>query len=47
MKLSFGLFPEAFAPTRDQIELRRYNVVSAEASAEARTLPGLGIAPES
>jgi len=48
MKLSFGLFPETFALTRDQVELlRRDNVVSAEASAEGRTLRGLGIAPES
>jgi NADH dehydrogenase len=48
MKLSFGLLPEIFVLTRDQVELlRRDNVVSAEASAEGRTLPGLGIAPES
>lgn len=47
-KLSFGLLPEIFVITRDQVELlRRDNVVSAEASAEGRTLVGLGITPES
>jgi NADH dehydrogenase len=47
-KLSFGLFPQTFAITRDQVELLKTdNVVSEAAIAEARTLPGLGIAPES
>jgi uncharacterized protein YbjT (DUF2867 family) len=48
MKFSFGLFPETFAITRDQVELlKKDNVVSAAAIAEGRTLQGLGIAPES
>lgn len=48
MQLSFGLLPETFALTRDQVELlRRDNVVSDEAKAEGRTLAGLGITPES
>jgi NADH dehydrogenase len=47
-KFSFGLFPETFAITRDQVEmLKSDNVVSAAAIAEGRTLQGLGIAPES
>ena len=47
-KLSLGLLPEMFVITRDQVELlRRDNVVSPEASAEGRTLTGLGIIPES
>jgi uncharacterized protein YbjT (DUF2867 family) len=47
-KLSLGLMPETFVITPDQVELlRRDNVVSAEASAEGRTLTGLSIAPES
>ncbi len=47
-KFSFGLFPETFAITRDQVELLKTdNVVSASAIAEGRTLRGLGIAPES
>jgi uncharacterized protein YbjT (DUF2867 family) len=47
-KLSLGLLPEIFVITPDQVELlRRDNVVSAEASAEGRTLTGLGITPES
>lgn len=47
IKWSFGLFPEVFAITRDQIELLRTdNVVSQQAIAEGRTLPGLGITPE-
>lgn len=48
MKLSFGLFPETFAITQDQVELLKTdNVVSAAAAAEGRTLQGLGITPES
>ncbi len=48
MKLSFGLLPETFVLTRDQVALlRQDNVVSAQATAEGRTLAGLGIAPES
>jgi NADH dehydrogenase len=47
-KLSLGLLPETFVFTPDQVELlRRDNLVSAEASAEGRTLTGLGITPES
>ena len=47
-KLSFGLLPEIFVITPDQVELlRRDNVVSAEASAEGRTLAGLGMIPKS
>lgn len=43
-KLSLGLFPKDFVITRDQVELlRRDNVVSEEARADGRTLPGLGI----
>lgn len=47
-KLSFGLLPETFVITPDQVELlRRDNVVSPAASAEGRTFQGLSIAPES
>jgi uncharacterized protein YbjT (DUF2867 family) len=47
-KFSFGLFPQTFAITQDQVELLKTdNVVSAAAIAEARTLEGLGITPES
>jgi uncharacterized protein YbjT (DUF2867 family) len=47
-KLSFGLYPQTFAITRDQVELLRTdNVVSDAAKAEGRTLEGLGITPES
>ncbi len=46
MKYSFGLFPETFAITKDQVELLKHdNVVSEAAIAEGRTLPGLGIVP--
>jgi uncharacterized protein YbjT (DUF2867 family) len=48
MKYSFGLFPETFAITKDQIELlKRDNVVSDQAIAEQRTLAGLGVTPRS
>jgi uncharacterized protein YbjT (DUF2867 family) len=48
IKYSYGLFPETFAITRDQIALlKRDNIVSNEAIAEGRTLQGLGIVPES
>jgi NADH dehydrogenase len=48
MKYSFGLFPETFAITKDQVELLKTdNIVSASAIAEGRTLKGLDIAPES
>jgi NADH dehydrogenase len=41
-----GLLPNA-PLTSDQVTLLRYdNVVSAEAGKEGRTLPGLGITPE-
>jgi uncharacterized protein YbjT (DUF2867 family) len=44
---SFGLLPEAFLMTRDQVTLLgRDNVVSDAAKAEGRTLEGLGIRPE-
>lgn len=46
--LTLGLLPETFDMTRDQIELlKQDNVVSPAAIAEARTLRGLGITPES
>jgi uncharacterized protein YbjT (DUF2867 family) len=46
-KLSLGLLPETFVLTPDQVELlRRDNVVSAQASAEGRTLAALDM-PES
>lgn len=45
--LSLGLFPPMLAMTRDQVTLLKSdNVVSAVASAEQRTLQGLGITPE-
>ena len=45
---SFGLLPEEFLMTRDQVTLLEHdNVVSEKAQAEGRTLQGLGIAPES
>jgi uncharacterized protein YbjT (DUF2867 family) len=48
IKLSFGLLPETFVLTRDQVALlRQDNVVSAQATAEGRTFAGLSIAPES
>ncbi|MEW6435740.1 MAG: complex I NDUFA9 subunit family protein [Pseudomonadota bacterium] len=47
-KLSFGLMPEDFVLTPDQVTLlQQDNVVSAAATAERRTLNGLGIAAES
>jgi NADH dehydrogenase len=47
-RLSLGIYPELFKITRDQLVLlRKDNVVSAEATAEGRTLAGLGITPES
>jgi uncharacterized protein YbjT (DUF2867 family) len=47
MKLSLGLYPEIFALTHDQVELLRHdNTVSTEATAEGRTLSGLGIEAE-
>jgi len=47
-KLSFGLMPEDFVLTPDQVTLlRQDNVVSSAATAERRTLNGLGIAAES
>ncbi len=48
MKASLGFFPELLALTRDEVALlRRDNVVSDQATAEQRTLAGLGIVPES
>ncbi len=48
MKASFGLFPEIFALTRDEVDLLKSdNIVSNQATVEQRTLPGLGIMPES
>ncbi|MFO1150092.1 MAG: complex I NDUFA9 subunit family protein [Alsobacter sp.] len=45
---TFGLLPEEFLLTRDQVTLlEQDNVVSAAATAEGRTLEGIGIAPES
>jgi NADH dehydrogenase len=47
LKLSLGLLPETFVITRDQVALLKSdNIVSEEAIAEGRTLPGLGISPE-
>ena len=47
-KLLFGLLPEEFVFTADQVELLKHdNVVSAKAVAQGRTLAGLGIAPQS
>jgi uncharacterized protein YbjT (DUF2867 family) len=44
---SFGLLPEEFLLTRDQVRLLESdNVVSAEAEREGRTLVGMGITPE-
>lgn len=46
--VSLGLFPDMLATTRDQVEMLRVdNVVSQAATAEGRTLQGLGITPES
>jgi len=46
-KLSFGLFPEMFAITSDQVKLlREDNIVSPQAESEGRTLRGFGIAPQ-
>jgi uncharacterized protein YbjT (DUF2867 family) len=46
MKYSFGLFPETFAITKDQVELLKSdNVVSGPAIAEGRSLRGLGLDP--
>jgi uncharacterized protein YbjT (DUF2867 family) len=45
---SFGMLPEEFLLTRDQVSLLEHdNVVSAEAEREGRTLAGIGIAAES
>ena len=45
---SFGLLPEAFLLTRDQVRLLEHdNVVSEEARAAGLTLEGMGVAPES
>jgi uncharacterized protein YbjT (DUF2867 family) len=45
--LTLGKFPAAFTTTKDQIEVLAHdNVVSQAAVAEARTLEGLGIAPQ-
>jgi uncharacterized protein YbjT (DUF2867 family) len=47
-KLSLGLFPAVFTFSRDQVELLKSdNIVSAEASAQGRTLQGLGVEPQS
>jgi len=47
-KLLLGMIPLEFTVTRDQVEqLKRDNVVSAEAIAEGRTLAGLGLRAES
>jgi uncharacterized protein YbjT (DUF2867 family) len=44
--VTLGLLPDDFRLTRDQVVLlQRDNVVSDEAKAEGRTLPGLGITP--
>jgi NADH dehydrogenase len=44
---TFGLLPEEFLLTRDQVDLLgRDNVVSPDAEAEGRTLRGIGIAAE-
>jgi len=48
MKASFGLFPELFALTRDEVALLRCdNIVSDQARLAQRTLESLGITPES
>ena len=45
---TFGMLPEEFLLTRDQVALLEHdNVVSEAAQAEGRTLQGIGIAPES
>jgi uncharacterized protein YbjT (DUF2867 family) len=45
---TFGLLPEEFLLTRDQVRLlEQDNVVSAAATAEGRTLEGIGVTPES
>jgi uncharacterized protein YbjT (DUF2867 family) len=47
-QLSFGLMPEDFVLTPDQVKLLKSdNVVSVEAAAQRRTLAGLGISPDS
>lgn len=47
-KLLLGMIPLEFSVTRDQVrQLKRDNVVSAEAIAEGRTLAGLGMTAES
>ena len=44
--LMMGLFPDTLLMTRDQLKLlERDNVVSVEATAEGRTLQGLGNEP--
>ena len=44
--LLMGAFPKTFLITRDQVKMLQVdNVVSAEAIAAGRTLPGLGIDP--
>jgi hypothetical protein len=46
-KLSFGLFPETFVITSDQVKLlREDNIVSPSADADGRTFHGFGISPE-
>ncbi len=46
-KLSFGLLPETFMITSDQVKLlREDNIVSPSADADGRTFHGFGIAPE-
>ena len=46
-KATLGRFPKLLTTTRDQVDLLAVdNVVSAEAEAEGRDLPGLGIAPQ-
>jgi uncharacterized protein YbjT (DUF2867 family) len=45
---TFGMLPEEFLLTRDQVALLEHdNVVSEAAQADGRTLQGIGIAPES
>ncbi len=45
---TFGLLPEMLDMTQDQVELlKQNNIVSDAATAEGRTLQGLGIRPES
>lgn len=46
-KITFGIMPDAFVITRDQVKLLAIdNIVSEEAIIEGRTLEGLGIKPE-